>query len=124
MARYDPDGSPRPHEWLALGEADRLDAVAAYHQKRRVAVPNPQLHAAIHVVIENQLALGEPVVVETMARLQAEGLDRHEALHAIGSQLAEHLYQLMDERRDVQEPAYARYLERLHGLTAAAWRAS
>jgi hypothetical protein len=50
-----------------------------------VRLPNAQLHAVIHVVVENQLALGEEVVVETLARLQREGLGRHDGVHAIGS---------------------------------------
>jgi hypothetical protein len=37
-------------------------------------------------VVENQLALGEATPVPTtLERLMDEGLDRHEAIHAIGS---------------------------------------
>ena len=82
-----------------------------------------QLHAVIHVIVENQLALGEEVVAETLARLQKEGLDRHDALHAIGSVLAADLYELMQDGAEATGEAYRRYLERLKKLTAKNWRA-
>jgi hypothetical protein len=82
-----------------------------------------QLHFVIHVVIENQLALGEETVVRTLARLQAEGLGRHDALHAIGSVLAADLYELMHESSASTGATYARYLERLETLTAKNWQA-
>lgn len=74
-------------------------------------------------VVENQLALGEEAVVKTLARLQAEGLGRHDALHAIGSVLAADLYELMREGSDSTGDRYARYLERLEKLKAKDWRA-
>ena len=93
-----------------------------YHRGERIKVPNAQLHAVIHVIVENQLALGEEVVINALARLQTEALSRHEALHAIGSVLAADLYELMREGADTGD-IYSRYLERLEKLTAAQWRA-
>jgi hypothetical protein len=52
------------------------------------------VHAAIHVAVENQIAMGVELVGETVARLVAEGLDRHEAIHAIGALLAEDVFAL------------------------------
>ena len=77
----------------------------------------------MHVIVENQLALGERAVVDTLARLQAEGLDRHDAVHAIGSVLAEHFYKLLKEGLPVKhaDPNVA-YFDRLKQLTAAGWR--
>ena len=86
-------------------------------------MPNPPLHAVVHVVVEDQLALKEEMVVKTLVRLQSEGLNRHDALHAIGSVLAENLYELMQEEQDVTGERYRRYLERLQRLTAQNWRA-
>jgi hypothetical protein len=74
-------------------------------------------------VVENQLALGEEVVVETLARLQTEGLSRHDALHAIGSVLAADLYELMQDSSEATGDARRRYLHRLQELTATNWRA-
>lgn len=62
------------------------------------------------------------MVVETLARLQREGLSRHDALHAIGSVLAENLYELMREG-DSTDESYRKYLARLPDLTATNWRA-
>lgn len=123
MDLYDPDASPTPTDWLGTDEGDRIELVSSYHRRKKITLPNPQLHAVIHVVVENQLALGEEVVVDTLTRLQGEGLSRHDALHAIGSVLAENLYELMQEGSTPTDAPYRQYLERLHKLTAKDWRA-
>ena len=53
------------------------------------------MHASIHVVVQNQLALGVDVVSSTFDRLMCQGLDRHETIHAIGAVLAENIYSLL-----------------------------
>src|SRR2546422_8554725 len=123
MNSYDPDKSRAAAKWLQLDEAERIELVSAYHRRKKVHLPNAQLHAVIHVVVENQLALGEDVVVETLARLQREGLSRHDALHAIGSVLAGDVYELMQETSEATGDAYHRYLDRLKKLTAKDWHA-
>jgi Domain of unknown function (DUF1841) len=123
MGSYNPDASPTPTDWLGTDEGDRIELVSAYHRRKKIKLPNPQLHAVIHVVVENQLALGEETVVHTLSRLQGEGLSRHDALHAIGSVLAENLYELMREGGASTDAPYRRYLERLQKLTAENWRA-
>ena len=123
MTSYDPDKPPRS-DWLETDEGERVEVVASYHRRRRIDLPNTELHAVIHVVVENQLALGEPVVVETVARLRREGLSRHDALHAIGSVLANDLFELMQENTETTGDTYRRYLDRLQKLTAKDWRAS
>lgn len=123
MHSYDPDTPRAGAEWLELDETERLELVRAYHRRKRIALPNAELHAVIHVVVENQLALGEQAVAHTLSRLEREGLTRHDAVHAIGSILAEHLYRLMCEDQAGQDAAHAQYFARLEKLTAAAWRA-
>ena len=122
MDSYDPD-APGSSDWLETDEVERIERVASYHRRHKVSLPNAQLHAVIHVVVENQLALGETVVVETLARLQKEGLSRHDALHAIGSVLAADLYELMQDGTKATDGAYRGYLESLQKLTARNWRA-
>jgi hypothetical protein len=123
MDSYDPD-TPRPSvDWLQTDEGERVELVSSYHRHKKIDLPNAQLHAVIHVVVENQLALGEEVVSQTLARLQREGLSRHDALHAIGSVLAADLYELMQESSEATGDALRRYLERLQKLTAKNWRA-
>ena len=123
MDAYDPDTPVRGSDWLEMDEGERIALVSSYHRRKRIRLPNAQLHSVIHVVVENQLALGEEVVVRTLARLQAEGLGRHDALHAIGSVLAADLYELMRES-SASNDTYVRYLEHLEKLTAKNWRAS
>lgn len=73
--------------WLRLSEDERLEQVLRYHQALRLphpATPKPRVHAAMHVMVEDQVALGEPPFVrETLERLLGEGLNRHEGVHAI-----------------------------------------
>lgn len=123
VKRYDPDTEVCAERWLSLDEADRIELVTLYHRLQRIRLPNAHLHAVIHVIVENQLALGEPVVVETLARLQREGLSRHDAIHAIGSVLAEHLYGIIQWRvPPAGAKAHEVYFERLRSLTADSWR--
>jgi len=123
MDSYDPDASWDAADWLQTDEGERIELVSSFHRRRKIHLPNAQLHAVIHVIVENQLALGDDIVVGTLARLQREGLGRHDAVHAIGSVLAADLYELMQEGADATGDAYRRYLERLDKLTAKNWRA-
>jgi hypothetical protein len=119
---YDPDHTPDPTEWLALDESERLALIVVYHEEAEVVLPNPVVHAAIHATVENQVALGEELPVRaTLERLIAEGLDRHEAIHAIGSVLAEYIYDLSRQQPTDSHEVYFRKLE---SLTAQRWRES
>ena len=120
MTRYDPLQSPEPHEWLELDELERIDLVSAYHKRVRAKLPNLRLHATIHAVIENQLAEGLQVVQETLHRLMSEGLDRHDAIHAIGSVLAQHMQELMMREAPTADPNEPYYRD-LEALTADDW---
>ena len=50
-----------------------------------------------------------------------EGLDRHEAIHAIGSVLSEKLFAVMSEH-EAWGDLNADYMEKLKSLTAESWR--
>jgi hypothetical protein len=121
MSVHDPDTPPAAAEWLALDEEERISLVSAYHERNQIALPDPQLHAVIHVVVENQIAMGEATVVQTLERLRSEGLSRHDAVHAIGSVLAEDLYTLMQEQTGPADATYQKYLTRLRQLNANNW---
>jgi hypothetical protein len=126
---YDPEVAPNPEEWLARSEDDRRLVIEAYHRRAGIRLPRPALHAAMHVIIENQIALGDEVPVRrAIDRLMADGLERHEALHAAGTALLEHLSDVMHDARagagaetaeSVSHEAYYTALER---LTADSWR--
>jgi hypothetical protein len=94
---YDPMTAPEPAAWLALREADRLRAVEAYHENVEPKPPNAKLHAVAHVAVETQIAEGYEPTIRAMARLKAGGLDRHEALHAVGNVLSHHIFAAMKE---------------------------
>jgi hypothetical protein len=123
MERYDPEVPPDPIEWLALDEGERTLLVERYHRDARVDLPKRArpIHAMIHTVVENQLALEDQIIVrETLQRLIGEGLTRHDAVHAIGSVLAEYMYTLMNEK-EVQSDGHTPYYEGLQQLTAERW---
>ena len=96
--------------------------VMDYHGRAKLRLENLELHAMTHVVVENQVALGEATPVPaTLNRLMHEGLDRHEAIHAIGSILMSIVFDVSQEP-DVGGDINARYSRELAKLTAAGWR--
>lgn len=119
--RYDPSQAPDSAEWLDRDEQERVILVEQYHRRARVDLPNPTLHATMHVVAENQLASNDGPVVRALARLIKEGLTRHDAIHAIGSVIAEQIYDLL-KLGDTPETSRARYYAAIERLTAAEWR--
>lgn len=124
MKTYDPDIPPNASQWLAADEGVRLVLVTNYHQGMDLPESRLRLHAAIHVVVENQIALGEEAVIDAMTRLQAEGLSRHDAVHAIGMVVSEHLFEILRTDNDDTVKKATPYLDRLKQLTADAWRKS
>jgi hypothetical protein len=96
MASYDPEASGPAADWLQIDEGERIELVSSYHRGRKISLPNAQLHAVIHVVVENQVAR---------------------------SVLAADLYELMQDTSEATGDAYRRYLERLQKLTAKNWHA-
>jgi hypothetical protein len=126
MDRYDPLLPPDPEQWQAIDEEERIELVEDYHRRARIRVPKSKAHALIHVVVENQIALGDEIPVRrTLQRLMAEGLDRHDAIHAVGSVLAGHMNELMrSPESSASEDANRRYYAALERLTAEAWRRS
>lgn len=120
--QYDANEQPDPDVWLELDETERLDSVSDYHRHTGVQLETPELHAMAHVVVENQVALGEATSVpEALDRLINEGLDRHDAVHAIGSVLMKTVFDAVHERDDGSD-INAKYRQELATLTAANWR--
>src|ERR1700692_4547823 len=94
--RYDPLKAPDAKQWLATDEGERIQLALEYHTRARVKLPNATMHATVHVIVENQIALGDETPVRLKAsQLMAQGLDRHEAIHAIASVLIGHLTEVM-----------------------------
>jgi hypothetical protein len=67
-----------------------------YHRRARIRLPNAKVHAVLHAIVEAQIALADETPARRAAqRLMDEGLDRHEAIHAIGLVLAEFMQDLL-----------------------------
>jgi hypothetical protein len=126
MKIYDPLKLPKPEEWQSMDEQERLDLVENFHRRARIQLPSAKLHAVIHVIAENQIALGDETPVRrTVQRLMSEGLDRHESIHAVGSVLIGHLSDLLGRPEaetdvDPTRPYYAALAQ----LTAKDWSSS
>ncbi len=120
---YDAERAPDAAAWTEASEDDRLAAIEAHHRALGAphpAVRQPRLHAAIHLVVESQLASGSPPEARrALDRLVRGGLSRHEAVHAIASVVASAAQGALSGSR-FDPAAYARALD---ALTAEAWRA-
>ena len=75
-----------------------------------------------HRIADAGKHLGRIAPQRTIVR---EGLDRHDALHAVGSVLAEHMFELMQPgSKERDATVNDRYAAALADLSAARWRAS
>ena len=114
---YDPQVTPEPGLWLGLDEQERLAAILAWHEASsdpHPPAPKPSLHAAMHAVVENQIAANSPAHVGvTLSRLREGGLTRHEALHAIGSVVADFMQRALTQGGAFDEGAYSGALDAL-----------
>ena len=126
MNAYDPLKPPHSEEWLSLDEQERLDLVDIFHRRARIRLPNAKMHAVFHVIVENQFALGDELPVKrTLQRLMSEGLDRHDAIHAVGSVLIGYLSDLLaPQAAEIGADSNPRYHAELEQLTAKDWLAS
>jgi hypothetical protein len=118
--KYDANKKIDGKAWLSEDENERIESVIQFHRGKKVKLPNINLHGVFHVMVENQIAEGIPVVQKKLDELLSDGLDRHDAVHAIGSVLSEHIYNLMKTKTpgpDVNE----KYYKKLSKLTARNW---
>ncbi len=124
MSTYNPLIEPDKDEWLESSEYDRIDAVREFHEnfdddefEEDGAL---SIHSTLHVIVENQLAMGVELIPETIAKLTRQGLDRHEAIHAIGAIISEDIFYIVrGVKTDFSPKQYRRKLEK---ITAKRWR--
>jgi hypothetical protein len=75
---------------------------------------NPILHINIHTTIENQLAMGQPAEIgQAIEGLMQQGLSRHEAIHRVGTALADEIFHILKDERPFDEAGFVRKLQRL-----------
>ena len=112
---------PDPDLWVALDEEERIDLVMAYHRGAGIRLPRAKAHAVYHVIVESQIADPKLPVRSTAQRLMSEGLDRHEAIYAIGSVLAGHMNELMRETKSGDGTVDARPNQTRMRLISPSW---
>jgi hypothetical protein len=123
MKKYNPVHSPDSAQWLKLTEQQRIQFAEAYHRSARIKLPNLKTPAVFHAIVENQIAEGLAPVVRAVGRLMHEGLSRHDAIHAIGFVVAEHLSAAFKaEVPDDADTAQARYAAAVEQLDGRSWR--
>lgn len=113
---YTAETAPDPAGWLALDDTVKAQAVEQHHRSLAAHpnMPNVHLHALMHVIVENQLAGGDPPEVqETLERFSRAGLTRHEAIHAVGSVMAEAILNITTNKTAFDREAAVRALARL-----------
>ena len=75
---------------------------------------SPQLHDAMHEVVENQIKNGTPKETKiTLDRLKQLGYARHEAIHKIAAVLLEEIYFMEKNNRVFSETKYIKKLNKL-----------
>ena len=122
MEKYQPLKCPNAQEWLELDEYERVFLVREFHEESDEPLPDDarELHASIHVVVENQIAMEHVPVPATVDRLIRQGLDRHEAIHAVGAVVSENIYDLTAGNETSWD--HNKYRRRVEKLTAKRWR--
>lgn len=122
MTVYDPLSPPDPQIWESEDDSEARQWVLDYHRRAGTELPNELIHATIHVIVERQVLLGdETPVAATLERLKREGLNRHDAVHAIGSVLAGIMWELTRGTEFADDDPNVAYAEELEKLTAKSW---
>jgi hypothetical protein len=67
-----------------------------------------------HVILEKQLRFNDPPFVrQTIGRLEARGIDPHEARHAVMVVLVELMWEVMTQEESFDNKRYEKELKRL-----------
>ncbi len=121
MQYYNPLKAPNSRDWLLMDEAERVELICQYHEENGEYGESLDAHAAIHCAIETQIAMNTPAVCDALDRLLDQGLHRHDAIHAIGSILAEHIDDLLSKKDHSEDDPNEKYYDRLSRFNASDW---
>ena len=120
MKKYNLLKDPDPETWLEMDESERIILIEEYHKRAKIKLPNHTAHATIHAIVESQIAMGDDLPVKAaLQRLISEGLDRHEAIHAIGAIVAEQMFNLLNDKDTAS--SQEDFLNRIRNLTREEW---
>jgi hypothetical protein len=118
---YDPETSPDPALWLATDELELEDVIMQYCMANEADLPDVYMHAHFHMTVENQVAMGDEIpVAGEFRRLMADGLSRHEAVHAVGWVLSKHMFGIV-RNKEKGTDLDLKYYEKLKNFTVAQW---
>jgi len=121
---YNPLVEPNKDKWLASSEFDRVDSVREFHENSEDDEFEEDgalsIHSTLHVIVENQLAMGVDLIPETVAKLTRQGLDRHEAIHAIGAVISKDIFDIVSGEKTEFSPK--KYRKKLDKITAKRWK--
>ena len=122
MNKYDPLTETEAEAWLAADESERIDLINRFHVDSGADVPEgaENMHAMVHLIVENQIAEGLESASSAISKLVFQGLDRHDAIHAVGAVLSEEMFSLY--RGDKGQWDQKKYDTRLAKLSAMRWR--
>jgi hypothetical protein len=97
----------------------RLEEEHVEHPHPGIGGGRLRLHLAVHAVVETQILEGKPTeTARTLSRLMAQGLSRHQAIHAIGHVASEEVVTCLSQGKRYDEE---RYVGRLRALSAEDW---
>ena len=122
MQSYNPSMTPNPRDWLSMDEAERVELISQYHEEKGEYGESLAAHAAIHCAVETQIAMKTSEVCNALGRLLDQGLHRHDAIHAIGSILAEHMNDLLSGKEEDTDDPNEKYYDRLSRFNASDWQ--
>lgn len=78
------DMHPEFEEIWSMGE------MAAYPQEIGGQIVSPFVHTVLHTIVDSQIRTEQPMfVIDTLNKLRGQGMDEHEALHAIIASFAD-----------------------------------
>ena len=118
-----PGETSEPKRLVAAAGAERVRVIATFHVVHRLKSSNAKAHAALHTIVENQAATGFGPTVRALARLQSQGLTRHEAVHAVGSVLSRFMFAAMEGSSQTDSQALQSGINTsIEALDAESWR--
>lgn len=122
---YNPEKQPLSADWLAMPEGERIRIFSTHHMVNREKSGNAKAHAAIHVIVENQVATGFGPTMRAFERLMKQGLSRHDSIHAVGSVLSEYMFSALREPATADSAALQSQINAaIERLDAESWRES
>jgi hypothetical protein len=117
---YNPEIEPDPDALRNVDESELHLAVRQYHLRADEPMGEGEgMHEAMHCIVESQIADNDPPETRiAVARLVADGLSRHDAIHAAAWVVSDHMYQALTTKRP---PDLVKIRNDMAALTRRKW---